>query len=64
MKRKYEDVKSERQQLQIEYDELKKKYSQMDEHNRLLMGAENFPKTSAKAVSKKIKQDNKHKNKK
>lgn len=63
LKRKYEDIKSEKEQLQSEYNELKKKYSQMDEHSRLLMGTGEFPKTSAKAVSKQIKKKYKNKGK-
>jgi len=51
---KIKHLKKEISKYKTEYEVLKNKYSQLDDVNRLLMGAEEFPMTSATVVSKKI----------
>ena len=51
---KIKHLKQEIAQYKTEYEVLKNKYSQLDDGNRLLMGADEFPMTSATVVSNKF----------
>ena len=48
------ELKSENEALQTKYLALDKKYNSMDEKTRLLLGANDFPCTTAKTMSQNI----------